>query len=224
MVSSVFSTMKRCGEYGANYLLGTGSQRVGKEIGLAIQAHSKAGMSLPKSVITGFSKGVARTNKDLAKTGYFKHLGATFSAIGKEMSAGWKGAKGFSKLTKAIKPLGKAMPFIMNALWLAQSIPDIVSRTKDEGIWGGIKETGKALANMAIFATASAVGATFGTVAMLALPIAVSMITTPLIGEPYSAKKAKEEEAQKQAQNQAGGNPFEKEPVVGQKLDVTSKV
>ena len=36
-------------------------------------------------------------------------------------------------------------------------------------------------------------------------------------------KKAKEEEAQKQAQNQAGGNPFKKDPVVGQKLDVTSK-
>ena len=114
------------------------------------------------------------------------------------------------------------MPFAFNALWLAQSIPDIVARTKDEGIWGGIKETGKALANMAVISVAAAAGATFGFAGMIGLPIAAGIAFNMVMGEPYKTKKEAEAEAlKKQAQQQ---NPFIEQPAVGQKLDIISEV
>ena len=216
--SNVLGQAKRYGEYGANFLFGTGAERMGKEIGLAIKARSRSGLGLTKSIGVGFKKGLARTNSDMAKHGFFKNLGNTLSSIPKSMQAGWAGAKSankgfFGKLGAAIKPIGKAMPFLMNVLWLASSVPDIIERTKDEGIFGGIKETGKALANMAIFSVSSAVGATFGLAGMLGLPILASIVTGPIIGQPYSVQKAAKEEALKQQ------NPFIQEQTTGQKLD-----
>ncbi|MCR5265932.1 MAG: hypothetical protein K6E29_04990 [Cyanobacteria bacterium RUI128] len=223
MVSGVFSTVRRCGEYGANFLFGTGSEVMGKEIGQAIKARSRAGISLPKAVGAGFTKGFNKTNAQMAASGGFlKNLIGTFKATPGQMSAGWKSGTGIlSKLKGAMKPLGKLMPFAMNALWFAQSIPDIVGRTKEEGIWGGIKEAGKALLNMGVFSLAASVGsAAFGMLGMFALPIAASMLTAPIIGKSFREKKAEEEAAKQEAQ--ANNNPFLKQSQVGQKLDITS--
>ena len=211
--SQVLGTMRHAGNYGANFLLGTGSERMGKEIGLAIKARKRAGMSLTKSVGAGFSKGFKRTNADLLKSGgFFKNLWGNLSATPSRMAAGWKEGTGIlSKLGKSIKPLGKIMPFAMNALWLASSIPDIASRTKDEGLWGGIKETGKAVAKMGIFSLAASVGgAAFGIVGSLGLPIVAMMASDMILGKSYGQKKAEAEEAAKQQQAQT----------TGQKLDV----
>lgn len=223
MVSSVFSTVRRCGEYGANFLLGTGSEVMGKKIGQAIKTRSKTGMSLPKAIGTGFKVGYNKTNAQMAASGgFFKNLIGSFKATPGRMAAGWKSGSGFfSKIKGALKPLGKLMPFAMNALWFAQSIPDIVGRTKEEGIWGGIKETGKALANMAVISLAASVGsAAFGMVGMLALPIAASMLTGAVLGKSYREKKAEEEAAKQEAQAQQ--NPFVQQQTVGKKLDITS--
>ena len=226
MVSSVFSTVKRYGDFGANFLLGTGADRVGKEIGMAVKARSrlKAPMNLPQSVITGFKKGIARNNKDLVKSGGFlSNLVKTFKETPGAMKTGWKNGTGFfSKLGKSIKPLGKLMPFAMNALWLAQSIPDIVGRTKEEGLWGGIKEAGKALAKMAVFSVSAAVGGTFGLLGMFGLPMVTGMLTDKIVGKSFREKKAEAEEAQQQAQEQMQTNPFAPQSKVGQKLDITS--
>lgn len=221
MVSSVFSTVKRYGDYGANFLLGTGADRVGKEIGMAIKARKRANMSFTKSIGIGFKKGLARNNKDLVKSGGFiKNLTKAFKETPKAMADAWKNAKGFSKFTKALKPLGKLMPFAMNAIWLASSLPDIISRTKDEGIWSGIKETGKAITKMAIFSVSAAVGGVFGLAGTLGLPLLTGMVANKLLGDSYSEKKAEALEAKKHAQVT---NPFE-QPKVGQKLDITSTV
>ena len=223
MVSGVFSAAKRYGEYGANFIFGTGSEVMGRKIGQAIKARSRTGMSLPKAIGTGFSRGFEKTNVQMAASGgFFKNLIGTFKATPGKMAAGWKNGSGiFSKLKGFVKPLGKLMPFAMNALWFAQSIPDIAARTKDEGIWGGIKETGKTLANMAVISLAASVGGAFGIVGMLGLPIAASMLTGAILGKSYRDKKAEEEAAKQEAQ-QANNNPFLAQQKVGQKLDITS--
>lgn len=220
MVSGVFSTVKSYGDYGANFLLGTGADRVGKEIGMAIRARKKANLSMTKAIGIGFKKGFARNNLELAKSGgFFKNLIKTFKETPKAISEGWKGATGFAKIGKAVKPLGKLLPFAMNALWLASSIPDIVGRTKDEGIWGGIKEAGKAVAKMAVFSVSAAVGGVFGFAGMIGVPILTGMVANKILGKSYSEKKAEAEEAAQMAQQ---NNPFENKPQVGKKLDVTS--
>ena len=226
MVNGIFSTAMRYGEYGANFLLGTGSTVMGKKIGQAIKTRSKTGMSLPKAVGAGFKMGYNKTNAQMvASGGFFKNLGKTFKELPSNMAAGWAKGDGknlftkfFSKLGKAIKPLGKIMPFAMNALWLAQSIPDIIGRTKEEGILGGIKETGKALANMAVISLTASVGATFGLGGMIGLPIVASMLTGAVFGKTYGEKKA-EAEAEKQAQAQPN-NPFAQDKTQqGKKID-----
>lgn len=222
--SSVLRTAKRYGDYGANFLLGTGADRIGKEIGMALKprARQTLGMSIPNAIGTGFKKGMARNHAELAKNGGFiRNLWSAIKGTPKAMGQGWKEGTGlFSKMGKFVKPLGKLMPFIMNALWLAQSIPDIASRTKDEGIWGGIKEAGKAVVKMGVFSLSAAVGSTFGLVGMFGLPIVTGMVADMLLGKSYGEKKAEAEAEKQQAQQQ--NNPFAPQSKVGQKLDITS--
>ena len=214
--TQILGTMRKAGGYGADFLLGTGSATMGKEIGLAIKNRKQANMGLIKSVRTGFKDGFVKSNAELkANGGFFKNIWTNLSKTPERMSAGWKEGTGFfSKLGKSIKPLGRLMPFAMNALWLAQSIPDIVSRTKDEGLWGGIKETGKTLLKMGGISLAAAVGGTFGIAGMLGLPIVAMIAGDLLLGKSYGQKKAeaeakaKEEAAQRQNQ------------IAGQNLDV----
>ena len=228
MVSSVFGIAKRYGEYGANFLLGTGSTTMGNVIAETIKTRKANNIGLTKAIGKGFKDGFYKSNAEMkAAGGFFKNLGKTFSNVGKNMKAGWgEGTGFFSKLGKSIKPLGKLLPFAMNALWLASYIPDIVKRTKDEGIWGGIKETGKALTNMAVVSLACAVASPFGLALGFIAPVVAGMATNAIIGQPYSVKKAEAEEAAKkqaeaQNQNQPQGpaNPFERNPRVGQKIN-----
>lgn len=229
-LNSALSAAKRYGEYGANFLLGTGSETMGKTIASTIKGRKTAGISLPKAIGRGFKDGFVKSNAEMkAAGGYFQNLRKTLGAIPAQMSEGWAQGTGknvftkfFSKLGKSIKPLGKAMPFAMNALWLASYLPDIVNRTKDEGIVGGLKETGKALTNMAAISVAIStgmglVGGPLGFVAGMGLSMAASFITSKILGKSYGEKKA-EEEAQKQAQAQQ--NPFANpEAEIGKNID-----
>ena len=220
MVSGVFSTVKRYGDYGANFLLGTGADTVGKEIGTAIKNRKSVNMSLPKSIGVGFRKGYELTNKEVAASGgFFKNLAKALRETPEAVKKGWKSAEGFAKVGKAIKPLGRLLPFAVNAIWLASSIPDIVSRVKDEGLWGGIKETGKAIAKMAIFSVSAAAGGVFGFIGMLGVPMLTGIVADKILGKSYGQKKAEAEEAKQQAQIE--NNPFAKNQV-GQKLDIVS--
>ena len=160
-----------------------------------------------------------------AAGGFFKNLRKVFAELPKNMKNGWSGAvaenKGFfSKLYSSVKPLGKAMPFIFNALWLASYLPDIVGRTKQDGIWGGIKETGKALVNMSAISLAAAAAAPFGFIPAIAASFVAGAATSAIFGKSFSMKKAEAEEAERLAKEQQ--NPFVNKPQVGQKLDITS--
>ena len=220
MVSGVFSTVRRYSNYGANFLLGTGADTVGKEIGMAIKNRKSANMSLPESIGIGFKKGYEITNKEVLESGgFFKNLKKAFKETPKAVSEGWNSATGFAKVGKALKPLGRLLPFAINVIWLASSIPDIVSRTKDQGLWGGIKEAGKAVAKMAVFAVSAAAGGVFGIAGMLAVPMLTGIVADKILGKSYGQKKAEAEEAKQQAQ--AENNPFAQNQV-GQKLDIIS--
>lgn len=232
MVSNILSSAKHYGNYSANFLLGTGSMTMGSAIGDSIKNRKANNMGLIKSLRTGFTDGFVKSNQEVKQAGgFWKNLGQIFRNLPENMSNGWKSGTGknaftrfFSKLGHSLKPLGKLMPFAMNAIWLVQSLPDIVSRTKDEGIWGGIKETGKTLANMAVISVTGAIGASFGILGMLALPMVAGMGTNMILGEAYGIKKAEAKKAQEeQAKNEQQTNPFENQPQVGQKLDITSE-
>ena len=219
MVSGILAGAKRYGEYGANFLIGTGAETMGKTIGETIKGRKAAGIGMTRAIGKGFADGFIKSHAEMKEAGgFFKNLGARFSELPKNMAAGWAEGTGIlSKLGKFFKPIGKVMPAIFNILWFASSIPDIVGRTKEEGIWGGIKETGKALINMAVFSVSAAVGSTFGIAGTLGLPMVTGAITKAIFGKSWSEKKA-EKEAEQMAQNQ--NNPFAQKPQVGQKLDM----
>lgn len=218
MVSSILSTAGKYGKYGAHFLFGTGAETMGQVIGKSVKGRKAANISMSKALRTGFSDGFSASYKEMKEAGgFFKSIRKTFSEIPGNMAEGWKNARGISKLWKSLKPLGKAMPLIGNALWFATSIPDIVDRAKTEGIWGGIKETGKTLINMGVFSLAAAVGgACFGLGGVLILPFVAGIATNAIIGKTWGEKKA-EKEAEQMAQAQQ--NPFAQQPQVGQKID-----
>ena len=218
MVSSILSTAGKYGEYGAHFLFGTGADKMGEVVKQAVKGRA-ANVSMRKALGAGIKDGFYASYREMkAAGGFIQNLKKTFTQIPGNMAAGWKGAKGFSKIGQALKPLGKAMPFVMNALWFAGSIPDIVGRTKEEGIWGGIKETGKTLVNMGVISLAATLGsACFGLGGAIILPMIAGLATKAVIGKTWGEKKA-EAEAIKLAQNQQ--NPFAKQPEVGQNLDV----
>ncbi len=225
MVNSFLSATKHYGNYSANFLLGTGSMTMGSAIGNSIKNRKANNMSFIKSFRTGFADGFVKSNQEVKQAGgFWKNLGKIFQDMPKNMSDGWKSGTGknaftkfFSSLGKSLKPLGKLMPFAMNALWLVQSLPDIVSRTKDEGIFGGIKETAKTLANMAVVSVTGAIGASFGILGMFALPMVAGMGMNMVFGGAYSEKKAEQEKAQAEQLKQ---EPAQSK--VGQNLDITS--
>jgi len=226
MVSNVISSARKYGSYGAHFLLGTGATTMGGEIAATLKNRQALNLSRTKALTKGFKDGFVKSHAEMqAAGGFFSNIRNVFKEMPKNIKAGWSGAaaqnKGFfGKLFNAIKPLGKATPFIFNTLWLASSIPDIVGRTKQDGIWGGIKEAGKALTNMAVISLVASAAAPFGIIPMFVAPALAGMATSAIIGKSFSVKKAEAEEAQKAAAQQQ--NPFINSPQVGQKLDITS--
>ena len=175
--------------------------------------------SFVRSVANGFVKGVKKDNAKLAKAGFFKTTINTLKSIPSEMGAGFKAGKGLGKIGKFLKPLGKALPVAMNVLWIAGSLPNIIERTKDEGIIGGLKETGKTALKMGSFALGSALGGAFGGFGAFVGGMVLSTAADYLLGEDYSVKKERLAEEAKNAQQNANSvnydpsratNPFER--------------
>lgn len=197
-LGSVISRIGRYGEYGANFILGTGSETIGQSIKAAAKARKATGTNIFRAIGTGFKDGVKATNATVAKEGFFKTLGKSLKALPGNMKGGWKNAgaagKGFfGKIGGALKPIGKVLPFAFNALFLAMSIPSIVARTKDEGILGGIKETVKSVAKLGVYSLGAAVGAAFGPLGSIACVMGIGMLGEKILGADYKTKKAEEQ-------------------------------
>ena len=222
-IGSVVSTFGKYADKGANFIFGTGSTTIGNSIRTAVKVRNAHGRSdsFVKAIANGFVNGVKKDNAQLAKIGFVQKTWQTLRSIPGEMAAGFKGGKGLGKIGKFLKPLGKALPFAMNVLWIAGSMPNIIERGKDEGIIGALKETGKTIVKMGSFALGSALGGAFGGVGSLIGGIVLSGIADSVMGEGYKdkkdrlAKEAEEAEKAKMAQTAQPAynhstNPFEK--------------
>ena len=210
-IGQAVSTFGKYADRGANFIFGTGSTTIGDEIRRAVKARNSRSDSFVRSVATGFANGVKKDNAKLAKAGFLKTTINTLKSIPSEMSAGFKAGKGLNKIGKFLKPLGKALPVAMNVLWIAGSLPNIIERTKDEGIIGGLKETGKTVLKMGSCA--------FGGFGAFVGGMVLSSAADYLLGEDYSVKKERLAEEAKKAQQDTNSvnynpsratNPFER--------------
>ncbi len=201
-ITGVTSTVGRYVDRGANFIFGTGSTTIGNQVKKAVKIRKRTGDSFIRSVANGFSSGVKKNNVELAKVGFFKNTWNTLKNIPKEMGAGFKNGKGLGKIGQFLKPLGKTLPFAMNVMWIASTLPSIIERTKDEGILGGLKETGKTVVKMASFALGSALGAAFGGFGGFVGGIALSCLADKVLGEDYKFKKERLAEEARLAEEQ----------------------
>ena len=88
MVSSVFGTAKRYGEYGANFLLGTGSTTMGNVIAETIKTRKANNIGLTKAIGKGFKDGFYKSHAEMkAAGGFFKNLKQTFGNVGKNITS-----------------------------------------------------------------------------------------------------------------------------------------
>lgn len=211
-IGQAVSTFGKYADRGANFVFGTGSTTIGDEIRRAVKARNRMGRSdsFVRSVANGFAKGVKKDNAKLAKAGFLKTTINTLKSIPSEMGAGFKAGKGLGKIGKFLKPLGKALPVAMNVLWIAGSLPNIIERTKDEGIIGGLKETGKTVLKMGSFALGGALGGAFGGFGAFIGGMVLSTAADYLLGEDYTVKKERLAEEAKNAQQNA--NPVNYDP------------
>jgi len=182
-----------------NFILGTGSEEVGRVIKSTVQNRHATGQNYIKSVWSGTRQGVKDSYQSTkANGGFWKNIKAGFS----EIPSGWKnaavaGEKWYKNAPKqlvgAFKGCGKAMPALMAFMMVAGELPNIFKATKDKGVGQGAIETGKAAAKL----TGGAIGAAIGT-ALIPIPFLNSMIgwtvgsmvAGALVGKSYSEKVA----------------------------------
>ena len=184
----------------ANFIFGTGQETVSNAISNAIKNRGTAGQSYVGSLISGTKKGLTDSYNGMkASGGYWK-------AIKGDLSAMWQGLK-----KGKISALGKGFPLLMSALWVASEAGNIIGATKDEGIVGGLKETGRTAATMTLGTLFSSIaqgmckakgkGGIWGLVATIGGYTLGAMLSGKLFGKSHAERKA-EAEAQAQAQGQ----------------------
>ncbi len=138
-----------------NFILGTGSDDVGKIIKRQIKNRKVNNQSYLGALCTGTKKGIGYSHAVQKKAGGFiKSLKNGFKAI----PDGWKAGKGFGKFTGALKGFGKAMPALFAFLTIAGEIPNAYKATKEKGIGAGLKELGKAGVRLTTGALFGAIG------------------------------------------------------------------
>lgn len=150
-----------------NFIVGTGSEEVGKVIKSTIKNRKANNQSYIKALYKGTKDGiVASHNAQKAAGGYFKSLANGFKAI----PNGWKSGKGLGKLTGALKGCGKAMPALFAGLALLAEVPNVVKAVKEKGIVQGLKETGKTAVRLTFGALGGALGS------LIPIPVVGTMI------------------------------------------------
>lgn len=223
-VTNLLSTAKRYGGYGANFILGTGSNTIGEHVQNAVKNRKTTGASFGQSVFDGFSRGVKASNAEVAQTGFWTGIRKSFTSMPHNMAEGWRNAnvadkkgisKYLSKLGGSLKPIGKVMPFAFNVLALLSSVPSIMERVQDEGVFGGIKEAGKAVGKMGMYALGSALGAAFGGIGAFAGAAVAGMLTDVVFGKDYTVAKDEKVAKQQEVLEKMQQNPYNANQNVG---------
>lgn len=144
-----------------------------------------------------------------AKNSFFKDMGKLITSTPKELNTAWKSGSGFFSKCKALgKPLAKRVPLLGNALLLAFELPNICSAFKEEGLTGGLKETGKAGAKLAAASAGAAIGTALfpGAGSIIGGIIgwtAGEWLMSKIVGKSYTEKKEEQLAQSNQMQNQS---------------------
>lgn len=178
-----------------NLVFGTGSEEIGKALKSTIKNRKAHGLSYPKAITTGLSRGIKKSySLQKRNGGYFKNLVQQFKAIPK----GWKNGKGFfGKPWGAIKGCGKAMPALMAGIMVLGEIPNVYRAVRDKGVVQGLKEVGKTATRLTTGAICAAIGS-----ALIPIPLVGSMagwmlgdwIGSKIVGKSYSEQIAENKE------------------------------
>lgn len=141
-----------------------------------------------------------KANDATKNTPFWKSVTESATSLPKDISSSWKSATGIWSKTKGVfKQLGKRMPLIGSVLTVAFELPNICSAFKDNGLIGGLLETGKSTARLGGFMGGMAIGQ-----ALIPIPIVGGIVggmigdwlVSKVVGKSHSEKKAEAEEQQ----------------------------
>lgn len=223
-ISSIASVgwkyVKRAGKLYPDFVLGTGNEKFTKAMRETINNRKLNNQSYFESVWSGIKNGTLKAEQHNALMqkrygGFWQSTWAALKTFPDKVAQGWRvggmladkaGKTGVSKFWSQFKGsltgIGKRMPLIGTLIVGLTELPNIFSAFKDEGLIGGLKETGKSGLRLGAGMAGAAIGQ-----ALIPIPVVGSLVgyavgdwlMSKFTGKSHSEKKA-EEEALKQQQ------------------------
>lgn len=197
---------KRAVKIYPNFVFGTGTESASQAM-----LHTKG--DIFTKARAGWHAAEKNAARAAAKGGFFKNMWKNFwnPTIYKGAKQGLAAAKGKGFLAGAkglfkgaASGFAKKLPLIGSIIMVACEIPNIVTATKEKGLWQGVKETGKAAARLGGGAAGAAAGAAIGTAICPGIGTAIGgligwiageRVTTKIVGKSYTEKKAEKQQA-----------------------------
>lgn len=238
-ISSIASVgwkyVKRAGKLYPDFVLGTGNEKFTKAMRETINNRKLNNQSYFESVWSGIKNGTLKAEQHNALMqkrygGFWQSTWAALKTFPDKVAQGWRvggmladkaGKTGVSKFwsqfSGSLSGIGKRMPLIGTLIIGLTELPNIFSAFKDEGLIGGLKETGKSGLRLGAGIAGAAIGQ-----ALIPIPVVGSLVgyavgdwlMSKFTGKSHSEKKAEAEDAIKQQQlalqqmQQQGMNPF----------------
>jgi hypothetical protein len=226
MVSAVSMTMsnlgkawgytKRVGEVIPELIFGSASETVGEALrttkGSLFTKAQKGWQALEKAGSGNFFQNFIRNFKSFYPCIRANVLTKTSAAKLTGKNVFLEGTKGF------FKGIGKKMPFIGALTMMLFELPNIVTATKEKGIFQGAAEVVKSTARL----TGGGLGAAIGS-ALVPIPfvgtmagwIAGEWLAGKIVGKSYSEKKAEKQKETEQQQEQTASPAQQQEQPTG---------
>lgn len=216
-VSTVGSYIRRAAKLYPDFVLGTGNEPFTKALQKTVEGRKAANQSYLEAVWAGTKKGVSAAeahNAQMIKRdgNFWKSTWKALKTTPKKVRQGWAaggriadnaGKTGLSKFWSQFKGsmggLGKRMPLVGTLMAIGFEIPNLYSAFKDEGLAGGLIETGKAGLRLGAGMTGAAIGQ-----ALIPIPVVGGLVgyfagdwlMSLVTGKSHSEKKAEAQEKQ----------------------------
>lgn len=236
----MWNYVKRGAQIAPDFVLGTGNEKFSNALtesfyGAKNAAGKREGGKHFKnfwSQLKDATLKVEKYNKEQRRLhgGFFKNMWHQTRSIPGRMKAGWvQGSKVAAKagnvkwwggLKGSVGALGKRLPLLGGLLAIAVELPNIISATKDNGIFGGAAETAKTATRVTSGMVGGAIGAALLTPIPVVGPIIGSLfgyfagdaLASLVTGKSHSEKKmAAQQNAQQQQDRHfdtGSTNPF----------------
>lgn len=218
---SVIPYVKRIVNAYPDFVLGTGNEAFSKVLESSLKNRASHGQTYWQALKQGTKDGFIAAEKHnklmKAKHGSFwKSIYESIKTTPKVIQEGWVNAgtgksglvKFFSKIKGALSGACKRMPLIGTLLITVTSLPNIISAFKDDGIIGGVFETGKEAVKIGSAAGCSAMGAAILSPIPVVGPILGGLLGW-VLGESLAGMVVGKSHSEKMAQLQTDKNiPF----------------